>query len=355
MHDAQVMLARHRESGEQVAIKTAFAHVMRDEREDRWATELHVVQALVQGDLAHPAIATFHGVCIRGKGYASASFDLFLFSRAGPMQFFEYERRLHFVMAVYACDVADVIGTYYEDHGAGMPEAAARHFGGQMLAGILHLHANGIVHRDIKPANLMVSAEGSLKIIDFGTARDDAQFNPRSSTFTGTIVCRKRAVGHSQARRLRPATVHYMGWLYLMQNYCAPEMFEAEYSLAGVDLWAAGTTLYEMLTGDEAFAVCYWAIPSGRWVSPAKERMGHIADHSCAMQGTNHACVKAAIEEGRLTFRDESGISDESKAVRGIGARYEPQQCTRSHARLLAGGQKLVHCGSSQPPGRSGP
>lgn len=40
-----------------------------------------------------------------------------------------------------------------------------------LLCGIYHLHSAGIVHRDIKPANVLVSADCTAKICDFGLAR----------------------------------------------------------------------------------------------------------------------------------------------------------------------------------------
>jgi serine/threonine protein kinase len=87
-------------------------------------------------------------------------------------------------------------------------------------------HQKGIYHRDIKPGNIMIDKKGQVKIIDFGIAK--AKTDP-NLTLAGT------ACG-------TPA-------------YMAPEQFtptqDTNYAL--VDIYAAGTTLYTMLTGECPF------------------------------------------------------------------------------------------------------
>ena len=41
----------------------------------------------------------------------------------------------------------------------------------QLLCGIKHLHSAGIIHRDLKPSNIVVKSDCTLKILDFGLAR----------------------------------------------------------------------------------------------------------------------------------------------------------------------------------------
>ncbi|XP_049751527.1 cyclin-dependent kinase 20 isoform X3 [Elephas maximus indicus] len=106
-----------------------------------------------------------------------------------------------------------------------LAQAQVKSYLQMLLKGVAFCHANSIVHRDLKPANLLISASGQLKIADFGLAR---VFSPDGS----------RLYTHQVATR----------W------YRAPELlYGARQYDQGVDLWAVGCIMGELLNGSALF------------------------------------------------------------------------------------------------------
>lgn len=109
--------------------------------------------------------------------------------------------------------------------GTPMPPSKAAMLAERVSRAIDHAHQQGIVHRDLKPANILLTAEGTPKVTDFGLAKQDRP----ELTATGTIL----------------GTPHYM----------APEQAAGDNRAVGpaVDIYAIGAILYEMLTGRPPF------------------------------------------------------------------------------------------------------
>jgi eukaryotic-like serine/threonine-protein kinase len=118
----------------------------------------------------------------------------------------------------------------------GLPVRKAIDFAAQTARGLAAAHDRGIIHRDLKPENLFVSSDGHVKILDFGLAR---QVIRPGSGASETMAA---------ARHTDPGTV--MGTV----GYMAPEQVRGQAIDTRADLFALGAVLYEMLTGQRAFA-----------------------------------------------------------------------------------------------------
>ena len=109
-----------------------------------------------------------------------------------------------------------------------------------VLDGLAAAHASGIVHRDIKPENVLLTADGRIKVADFGLARAQS------------------AAGHTRA-----------GLLIGTVSYVPPEQVTGGSTGPGGDVYSAGVMLFELLTGrlpftgDTPLSVAYQHVNSG--------------------------------------------------------------------------------------------
>lgn len=94
----------------------------------------------------------------------------------------------------------------------------------QVLEGLQHAHRKNIFHRDIKPANIMITPDGTVKLMDFGIAKVAGE---QKMTQVNKIV----------------GTVEFM----------APELIQGHDASASSDIYAAGVTMYELISGKLPF------------------------------------------------------------------------------------------------------
>jgi predicted ATPase len=93
----------------------------------------------------------------------------------------------------------------------------------QICAALAHAHGNGIIHRDLKPGNVIISRDGTVKLMDFGLAEPEASLISAESELQGTI------------------------------NYISPEQAMGQAVDQRADLYALGVIFYELVTGQLPF------------------------------------------------------------------------------------------------------
>jgi serine/threonine protein kinase len=187
----QVYLARYIKNGQKVAIKVIAAGLRNSTAQARFQREAEVLQ-----QLDHPNIVRFYVVS-------------------------EFEGAPYYAMEFVEGEPLDRL----LDRRGKLPWDDVVEIGKQACSALQHAHDKGIIHRDLKPSNLMIMKDGTVKLTDFGIAKDldVAQLTATNNT-VGTAA------------------------------YMSPEQCRGERNLTHKsDLYSFGVVLYELLVGSKPF------------------------------------------------------------------------------------------------------
>jgi len=144
----------------------------------------------------------------------------------------EHDGRHFLAMELLIGDSLQRVWDAFHDHGLKIPYAVSAWMGARVAEGLHHAHElrdetgriENVVHRDVNPSNVQVTFDGRIKIIDFGLARSDS----RSSKTAAGIVKGKLA-------------------------YLSPEQIEGQPPDRRADIFALGTTLWEVTVDRRLF------------------------------------------------------------------------------------------------------
>ncbi len=201
----RVVMVSHRLTGEVNALKCLQkAHLIRTQQQQNVRNERTAMQCM-----SHPFIVELLGTL----SDSNQVYFLLEYVPGGELWSLLYEKK-------------DLLG---DGPWGGMSLRSAMLFAAMCVSAFEHIHSWGFCYRDLKPENLLVAANGYLKLADFGFSKK---------------LPYKSSLGKSEDRTFT---------LCGTPEYMAPEIVLSRGHDKGVDFWAVGILVYEMLCGTTPF------------------------------------------------------------------------------------------------------
>jgi eukaryotic-like serine/threonine-protein kinase len=204
-----------------------------------------------------------------------------------------------------------------------LPVRKAIDYALQIAHGLAAAHEKGIVHRDLKPENLFVTADGRVKILDFGLAKA-----------LGDVAAEARTMAASQVTKI--------GMVLGTIGYMAPEQIRGLPADHRSDIFAFGCILYEMLGGRRAFSGATPADTMSAILSsePTELDVPNAAIPPALFRIVRHCLEKAPIQRFQsaedLAFAIENVTNASAPAVASPGATLPSKTWTRTTGATVA-------------------
>uniref|UniRef100_A0A7E4V6U5 non-specific serine/threonine protein kinase n=1 Tax=Panagrellus redivivus TaxID=6233 RepID=A0A7E4V6U5_PANRE len=153
---------------------------------------------------------------------------------------FQDNESLYFVLSLASRQ--DLLGVLKKKKKLTVEEA--RFTTSEIVAALTHIHAHGIIHRDVKPENLLISQSGHIVLSDFGCAKMLEPTTPEPAPPT--------PAPSSEAPDGPPRTGRRCSFVGTA-HYVSPEVLNNKIIHEGVDYWALGCIVFQLLAGDRPF------------------------------------------------------------------------------------------------------
>ncbi|KAL7143522.1 hypothetical protein ABFS83_08G196500 [Erythranthe nasuta] len=136
-----------------------------------------------------------------------------------------------------------------------LPVQAVRFFAAEVLLALEYLHARGVVYRDLKPENILIREDGHIMLSDFDLCFS-ADVSPRLENNRTQIKAgsaRRRTKERVTTEFVAEPTAAFSRSCVGTHEYLAPELVGGNGHGNGVDWWAFGVLIYELLSGTTPF------------------------------------------------------------------------------------------------------